>query len=51
VKKACELLRDPELSIHTIANSLGFENTHCFSSMFHKQQGVSPREFRKSCQI
>jgi AraC-like DNA-binding protein len=51
VEKACELLRDSELSINTIANSLGFENTHCFSSMFHKKQGVSPREFRKTCRM
>jgi AraC-like DNA-binding protein len=49
VDKACEMLRDSDMSINTIANSLGFDNTHCFSSMFHKRQGVSPREFRKTC--
>jgi AraC-like DNA-binding protein len=50
LKQACELLANSDLSITSIANSLGFESCHCFSIMFHKQLGMSPKEFRKSCQ-
>jgi AraC-like DNA-binding protein len=51
LKQACELLANSDLSITSIANSLGFESCHCFSIMFHKQQGVSPKEYRKACQM
>jgi AraC-like DNA-binding protein len=50
VEKACELLRDSDLSIRVIANSVGFDTLHCFSIMFSRQQGMSPTEFRKTCQ-
>jgi AraC-like DNA-binding protein len=50
VEKACELLRDTDLSIRVIANAVGFDTPHCFSVMFIRQQGVSPREFRRICQ-
>jgi AraC-like DNA-binding protein len=50
VEKACELLRDSDLSVRVIANAVGFDQAHCFSIMFIRQQGVSPTEFRRNCQ-
>jgi AraC-like DNA-binding protein len=48
MKQACYLLEHSDLSITAIANSLGFDNSLYFSKTFHKQKGVSPKEFRQS---
>ncbi|MCR4856946.1 MAG: helix-turn-helix domain-containing protein [Bacteroidales bacterium] len=37
-----------DLTIQTIADMLGFEELAAFSRYFHRETGVSPREFRKS---
>ena len=51
MKQACYLLEHSGLSITAIANSLGFDNSLYFSKTFHKQKGISPKEFRSSfCQ-
>ncbi|HJD02242.1 MAG TPA: AraC family transcriptional regulator [Candidatus Mediterraneibacter excrementavium] len=47
IKQACRLLRETDLSISTIAYSVGFENNLYFSKAFRKQKGVSPSEYRK----
>lgn len=46
IQKAKELLVHPDLSIHHIANRLGFENPSSFSRLFFKQVGVYPTQFR-----
>ncbi len=35
------------LSITAIANSLGFDNNLYFSKTFHRQKGMSPKEYRE----
>ncbi len=46
IKQACYLLEHSSLSITAIANSLGFDNSLYFSKTFHKQKGISPKEYR-----
>lgn len=46
MKQACYLLEHSDLSITAIANSLGFDNSLYFSKTFHRQKGMSPKEFR-----
>lgn len=48
MKQACYLLEHSELSVAAIAISVGFENNLYFSKAFHKQKGVSPKEYRLS---
>lgn len=48
MKQACYLLEHTDLSITAIANSLGFDNSLYFSKIFHKENGTSPKEWRKS---
>ena len=47
LKKAEELLMDPECSISEIAAILGFENVCYFSRIFKKRRGMSPLQYRK----
>lgn len=47
MKQACYLLEHSGLSVTAIANSLGFDNSLYFSKTFHKQKGMSPKEFRE----
>lgn len=47
IKQSCYLLEHSNLSITAIANSIGFENSLYFSKAFHKQKGMSPKEYRK----
>lgn len=46
MKQACYLLEHSALSITAIANSVGFDNSLYFSKTFHRQKGLSPREYR-----
>lgn len=48
IRQACRLLRETDLSVSTIAYSVGFENNLYFSKAFRKQKGMSPSEYRKS---
>lgn len=41
------LLSETNSSIREIAQVLGFENSHYFSSFFKKETGITPSEFRK----
>ncbi len=47
ISAACELLETTELSIGTVANSVGFSDHLYFSTVFKKLKGVSPRDYRK----
>lgn len=44
---ACALLRETDLTITSIAKSVGFENNLYFSKTFHKVKGVSPSVYSK----
>ncbi|NNV07600.1 response regulator [Geobacillus sp. MMMUD3] len=45
--KAVELLLSTELSIHEIAEQVGYDTQHYFSTAFKKVMGVSPNQYRK----
>jgi AraC family transcriptional regulator len=46
ISHACRLLRIPQLPIHQIAISLGFENSSSFSRLFFQRMGIYPSEYR-----
>lgn len=45
--KACELLKNPHLSVGDAARSVGYEDPFQFSKTFRKVIGISPTEYRK----
>lgn len=47
IRRAAELLRGTDRGITQIAFDVGFEDSNYFTRQFKKQQGVSPREYRK----
>ena len=47
MNKACELMKNPALSIHNISLSVGYVDPFNFSKMFKKLKGLSPSEYRK----
>lgn len=46
IKKAKQLLKDPELPIQHIAYSVGYNDPFAFSKVFKKETGVSPSQYR-----
>lgn len=46
MRQACYLLEHSSLSITTIANSIGFDNSLYFSKTFHKFKNMAPKEYR-----
>ncbi|SFT24337.1 response regulator [Paenibacillus sp. BC26] len=46
IRKASELLADPNLRLADIAELVGFANASYLSSVFKKMYGVSPNEYR-----
>ncbi|HEX2945173.1 MAG TPA: response regulator [Clostridia bacterium] len=46
MEKAKELLRSSDVKILEIAEYLGFENAHYFSTVFKKYTGIHPQKFR-----
>lgn len=47
LRKACELLRQPDVDISQIAYSVGFSSQPHFSTAFKRFTGISPTEFRQ----
>lgn len=47
IRKACQLLLDPDLSIDTIARLTGFSDRYHFGRVFKKQTGLTPAKYRK----
>ncbi|MBD3922608.1 response regulator [Paenibacillus sp. PR3] len=47
MKKAVQLLNGTELSINEIAERVGYDTQHYFSTAFKKMNGVSPIQYRK----
>ena len=48
---ARQLLRESNLSIEKIGEKVGYADPHYFSRIFSKQEGMSPREYRKLSRI
>jgi two-component system response regulator YesN len=46
IHQAREMMADPGLKIHEIADQLGFDNAFYFSKVFKKVEGCSPREYQ-----
>lgn len=46
INRACELMRDPKLSIKHVAYSVGYIDPLSFSKMFKKVKGISPTKWR-----
>ncbi|MGQ0697919.1 MAG: helix-turn-helix transcriptional regulator [Panacagrimonas sp.] len=45
--RACELLRDTALSLADVALRCGFSSQAHFTEYFHREKGVTPRQFRR----
>ena len=50
MERAKELLRTTQLRSSEVAYRVGYRDPHYFSSTFKKMQGMTPREYRMSCQ-
>lgn len=48
--KACELMKNNELSIGDISRSVGYDDPLLFSKLFKQTKGKPPREYRKDYQ-
>lgn len=48
IKRAAELLKNPEYTISEIAEALGFSSPYHFSSVFKKSTGLSPSDYKKT---
>lgn len=49
--EAKKLLREPDIRIEEIAQSVGFDDQSNFTRMFRRISGLTPREFRKATLI
>ncbi|MCR5650834.1 MAG: helix-turn-helix domain-containing protein [Lachnospiraceae bacterium] len=47
MKKAIELMKDPEYSIKDICSEVGYADPNYFSRIFKKSEGVTPTEYRE----
>ncbi|MNN44985.1 Arabinose operon regulatory protein [compost metagenome] len=47
IRRAIQLLNSTELTILEIAEQVGYESQHYFSTAFKKVMGVSPNQYRK----
>ncbi|MGR6545306.1 response regulator transcription factor [Paenibacillus tundrae] len=47
IRKAVQLLDSTTLPIHTIAERVGYDTQHYFSTAFKKAMGISPAQYRK----
>jgi AraC-like DNA-binding protein len=47
LEETCRLLRETELPVSTVAESVGYQNVKFFGKLFKRFTGLSPREYRK----
>lgn len=47
MKKACTLLRNGNMTVETISESVGYQNVEHFTRLFKKAYGVTPLQYRK----
>lgn len=50
IDKACELMKNKDLSIGDISRSVGYDDPLHFSKIFKKSRQISPKEYRKNYQ-
>ena len=48
IERACEMLLDPRLSITEIACACGFASSQHLATVFRKQMGASPSDYRRA---
>ncbi len=48
LKKSKELIKESDLTIKEIAKTLGFSSEYYFSQFFKREEGYSPKQFRKN---
>lgn len=48
IKKACQLLKDTNMSIYEVSKAVGYDDTFQFSKIFKKYINCSPKEYRKN---
>jgi AraC-like DNA-binding protein len=48
LNKACDLMKNPGLSIGDVSRSVGYDDPLLFSKMFKKIKGMSPKAYRAS---
>lgn len=46
IRRACEIMTDPTVSITTVALELGYSSPQHFSKRFSEMTGVSPRKYQ-----
>jgi len=46
IRQACQLLKQTDLSVQSIAHSVGFEDNLYFSKVFKKYKNCTPSEYR-----
>lgn len=49
IRRACELLVDSQLSIKSLAYSVGYRDPLYFSKVFRKATSYTPSQYRKAC--
>ncbi|WP_438434798.1 response regulator transcription factor [Gorillibacterium sp. sgz500922] len=49
LRKAFELLRDESLKVREVAGAVGYESAHSFTRFFKKETGMTPQEYRDTC--
>ncbi|RTE10845.1 response regulator transcription factor [Paenibacillus whitsoniae] len=47
MKKARELLQDPNVKIYEVADAIGYSDPNYFAKLFKKIEGIYPQEYRK----
>ena len=47
IRLACQLLREPDITISETAWQAGFNDLYSFSRCFKQKMGVSPRQYRQ----
>lgn len=50
-REACRLLRDTDWTIEEVGAHIGYSDIHYFSRLFHANEGISPRAYRKLSRI
>ena len=47
VERSCELLRQPDMKVSSIAARVGFSSPQRFNAAFRKQMGMTPMQYRR----
>jgi len=50
-REAKRLLRETEDTVEEIGKAIGYGDIHYFSRIFHKWEGISPREHRNLSRV